>query len=362
MAEDEKERIPEKAEEAPRRKGEPYRYPLKRVHWRFPDPDYDGDIFIWDIDNTYIRTDFSSLTGLMRIPFESATDKVNVSGTAALLRELRRGSGKSNAKNPLYFISASPPQLAKVLEEKLELDNVEHEGITFKDQLSNLRRGSFRKLREQYGFKLSALLANRAKFPPKARETLFGDDSESDASIYSLYADICGGRLRAENLEATLANLGVGVEDVAYIVDLAEKLPDYDPVDKIYIHLEKKTPAKDFAVYGPRLVPTRDSFQTALALFADGRISLGGMVRVGEELLKDFGFSTLDLLRSVFDLYQRGILTAKQMVKLTPTLRTSELLPPEFAFEPLKGWDKAKEPEAVAEPPDRFRTPERFLT
>ena len=23
----------------------PYRYPLKRVHWRFPDPDYTGDMF-----------------------------------------------------------------------------------------------------------------------------------------------------------------------------------------------------------------------------------------------------------------------------------------------------------------------------
>ena len=134
---------------------EPYKYPLQRVHWRYPDPEYEGDIFVWDIDNTYIKTDFSSLTGLMRIPFESAEDKVNVSGTAALLRELRNGPGTGNEKKPIYFISASPPQLAKVLEEKMELDDIRHDGITFKDQMRNLRRGKFRKLREQYAFKLT---------------------------------------------------------------------------------------------------------------------------------------------------------------------------------------------------------------
>ncbi|MCA9772034.1 MAG: hypothetical protein KC466_06470 [Myxococcales bacterium] len=343
----------------------PYRYPLKRVHWRFPDPDYTGDMFVWDIDNTYLRTNFSSWAGLMRIPFESAEDKVNVGGTSALLKELRHGAGAANEKCPIYFISASPPQLAKVIEEKMALDGFEHDGIVFKDQMANIRRGHFRKLREQYGFKLSALLANRKRFPLRAREYLFGDDSESDASIYSLYADIAGGRLRGASLVATLANLGVGEEDVAHIAALAEELPEYDPVQKIFIHLEKKTPHDQFAIFGSDLIATYDSFELALALYAEDKIRLNGMMRVGTELLQDFGFTDLDLLKSFFRCHRHGILNTRQMVKLTPTLRTAEILPAEFAFEPLKGWEKrlkdAEAARATAQP-DRFRTPEKFLT
>ena len=44
----------------------------------------------WDLDKTYLDTHFESLSELVRIPFQDAEDKVNVPGSAALLRELTR--------------------------------------------------------------------------------------------------------------------------------------------------------------------------------------------------------------------------------------------------------------------------------
>ena len=34
----------------------------------------------WDLDKTYLRSEFDTLRGLVRIPFEHAEDKVNVPG------------------------------------------------------------------------------------------------------------------------------------------------------------------------------------------------------------------------------------------------------------------------------------------
>src|SRR5688572_7492402 len=101
-------------------------------------PDYAGDVLLWDIDKTYLDTRFSSMRGLLSIPFEFAIDKRSLPGAAVLLRALRRGAGAESALVPLYFISGSPPQLRRVVERKMVLDGVDYDGITFKDQLGLL--------------------------------------------------------------------------------------------------------------------------------------------------------------------------------------------------------------------------------
>src|SRR5690606_38035670 len=100
-----------------------------------------GDILIWDIDKTYLDTRFSSLRGLLSIPLELAIDKRALPGTVPLLRALRRGPGEKSALVPLYFISGSPVQLRSVIEEKMTLDGVGFDGITFKDQFALLKKG-----------------------------------------------------------------------------------------------------------------------------------------------------------------------------------------------------------------------------
>ena len=93
-----------------------------------------------------------------------------------------------------FFLSGSPKQMRKVLHEKLRLDSVYCEHLELKGQPHrNILRGRFRAIKEQVGFKLPALLSARSKVNRLSTETLFGDDAERDAFVYSLYADLVSG-------------------------------------------------------------------------------------------------------------------------------------------------------------------------
>src|SRR5207302_1177953 len=85
---------------------------------------------------------------------------------------------------------------------------VEVDGLTFKPNLQNLLRGRFRALREQVSYKLPALLEARAQIGASVPETLFGDDAEADAFIYSLYADFLAGRASADLVREVLVRRG----------------------------------------------------------------------------------------------------------------------------------------------------------
>src|SRR5262249_35190663 len=106
-------------------------------------------IFRWDLDKTYLRTDFDSLRGLLR-----AADKRAVPGAPALLRALRAAGGPAHR---ISIISGSPEQMRKVLEAKLALDGVACDEFVLKPNLKNLLRGRFRAIRAQVPYKLPAL-------------------------------------------------------------------------------------------------------------------------------------------------------------------------------------------------------------
>ena len=95
-------------------------------------------IFRWDLDKTYLRTEFATMRQLWRTAFQKAKDKVAYPGATALLRALRKGpDGRTRL---IYFVSASPPQLERVVAEKFALDGIEIDGIYFKDNLRNLTK------------------------------------------------------------------------------------------------------------------------------------------------------------------------------------------------------------------------------
>ena len=59
----------------------------------------------------------------------------------------------------------------------------------------------FRAVKDQLGYKLPALLRARTSASESdARETLFGDDAEADAFVYSLYADLLAGKVTEDTL------------------------------------------------------------------------------------------------------------------------------------------------------------------
>jgi len=242
-------------------------YPLDIVDYRDISEDFEGNVFIWDVDKTYLQTHFSSMQGLARIPFELAVDKKSIPGMPEVLRGLRRGPGPDFICAPIYFISASPPQMRSVIEHKMLRDGVEQDGITFKDWLKTvicLRPG---RLYEQVGFKLSALLKGRQS-RLMAKEYLFGDDFEKDALAFSLYARFLAGELSEGELDKILRKEGVSSYDRQGIQELAHELPnERGRVERIFIHLENNTSPEKFSTFGKRLVPVKGGLQLALALF-----------------------------------------------------------------------------------------------
>lgn len=294
------------------------------------DPAFEGYVIISDIDKTYLATQIDSIGGLLRTAFETPESKDNVPGFSIILRALRRGGAEQPAKNPLFFVSASPPQMRAALSTKMQIDGVEHEGIIFKDQLEYVRSGEFKKLREQIGYKVSALLNLWLHSPKKSKWILFGDDSESDPVIYSLIDEILSGRLRGETLSRILMYLRVFPEESQKIMDLVKKLPveNYSPVRYVFINLATGSQPNYYMKYGPRLYATENSLQVAITLFEEGLIRERAVGSVAREMVLHYDFEPRKLLQSAQRGARRGFYSYSVLEKLWLTLFQVRAFPP----------------------------------
>ena len=194
------------------------------------------------------------------------------------------------------------------LSKKLSLDGIDFDGFVLKDNLRNLLRFRFRALKEQIGYKLPALLKTREKAHIESRETLFGDDAERDAFVYSLYADLVAERVSPAALDAVMQIAGVYADGRDDIYDALDKLEPADPVERIIIHLDRRSPPVRFEAYGQRVVPVYNYFQAALVLYADGRVRAQTVMRIGEALIMSHQFTRDVLIRSFQDVLRRGAL------------------------------------------------------
>jgi hypothetical protein len=283
----------------------------------------------WDLDKTYLKSEFDTLRQLWRTARERGADKVEVPGVPEVLKGLRAAADRREHAIALHFISASPPQIGRAIRDKLALDGVPYDGIVFKDQLAHIYRGKFRNLREHVGFKLAELMRGRLAFGAHVRELLFGDDWESDPLVYSLYADLVAGRLGTADLEMLLRRVGVDREALPEIAQLAADVAGRDGVERIFINLERRTPPAVFQLFGPRLVPTFNYFQTALVLAADGFLDGEDVVRVASALVDRSGFTPRRLENSLADLLRRRLLAADVGRAVARPLRGVGLLPAE---------------------------------
>ena len=263
-------------------------------------------IYRWDLDKTYLRTDFDSVRGLLRSAFEAPSRKKTVPGAATLLRQIR-------TTNPagIFILSGSPEQMRKALEAKLRLDGIDWDGFTLKPSLHNLVRGRFRFLRDQISYKLGALLRSRTTVDPSTQEVMFGDDAEADAFIYSLYGDIAAGRVSQDALMAVLESAGVYPHDIPQIVRMAARVPRTEVVRRIFIHLDRVSSVERFADFGNRVCPFYNYFQPALVLTHDGLIDASALFRVGADLVVEHGFNPDVLVASFHDLVRRGYLSQR---------------------------------------------------
>ncbi|HEY3356708.1 MAG TPA: phosphatase domain-containing protein [Polyangia bacterium] len=317
-------------------------YPLDRTAERELDPRYQGPVVVCDIDKTYLATNFESLKGLLAIPFELAVDKRAIPGMGALLREVRRGPGSRSRLTPLYFVSASPPQLRRILQKKMLLDGVEYDGVTFKDQLRILRHGEVGRLREHLSFKLTALLLYHTELPAGAREILIGDDTESDALCYTIFGDAVAGRLRGDALAALLVRRGVGPADAAAITARVDALAPRDSVEHIYIHLEKRTPPEDLLGFA-RLTATRNALQLALDLWGRQHLGLAAVPRVAAAL-RQTGVQLAELVATVLDARARGLVDGAGAAAAAAALAEAGLWPAGLTLAPAEE-KRPREPE-----------------
>jgi hypothetical protein len=270
-------------------------------------------VFRWDLDKTYLRTEFDSVRDLVKSALETARDKQAYPGASALLRSLKQSTG-----HRICIVSGSPQQMQSVLSAKLRLDGIEYDEFVLKDNLRNLVRGRFRAMRAQIPYKLPVLLRSRLRVQADApTETLFGDDAESDAIIYSLYADLAEGRVPLDELPRIFEADRAYPDQIEAAMALARRLePRPGVVQRILIHLDRRSPTGQFAKFGRRLVPIYNYFQAALVLYADQVLTARQVLFVALEMLDHDEYQLSQLANSLQDLLMRGRIYRQDAARL----------------------------------------------
>lgn len=291
------------------------------------------EVFIWDLDKTYLDTAIDSFSQLLKTAIERAFNKKNVPGTNTLLQVLGATWQERNGQSrfPLYFISASPPQMEARIAEKFTIDNIRPFGCFYKDNLKNLTPKRLWRLNKQVGYKIQALLQLRMKLKENVKQVCWGDDSESDAVIYNLYSDICARRLGVQDLRDVLKNFSVSAEQIDKILLLQSQIPENDPVEKIYINLAVDTDPDYYLKFGRRTVPTYNTFQVACDLFQDQRVDLESVYTVAQDMIFNYSFAPEELIRSFDELVRRHILGEAAFLRLTQYFVDKGVFPASFS-------------------------------
>src|SRR6476660_5599798 len=71
------------------------------------------EVFVWDLDKTYLDTHFGTIKEVWRTAVEKAFQKQNIPGTASLVRAIKEYWVEERGRPafPIFFITASPPQM-----------------------------------------------------------------------------------------------------------------------------------------------------------------------------------------------------------------------------------------------------------
>ena len=269
-------------------------------------------IYRWDLDKTYLETDIHSVRGLVRAALEKASQKRNVPGSAALLRALIDWDDACR----VAILSGSPTQMRNVLEEKLALDGIRFDTLVLKDNVGNIRRGRLRAVTGQIGYKLPALLRQRKGVGAAVRETLFGDDAEVDAVIYSIYADAVAGRISEEDVARIMEVGGAYGDSIEAAVHAMRQIGRADAVEDIFIRVDRGVPIGEFRRLGPRVIPVFSWLQAAVMLWKRGRLGPRGVEDVARAVSEAEHLADAAVAGLVQDLVRRGVLARDDVTRL----------------------------------------------
>ena len=277
----------------------------------------------WDLDKTYLRTEFDSLRDLVRTALERPDEKRTNPGASTLLREMVR-VGRARAH---------PVRLARsrcAVASKTSCASTESPGTPSRSSrtcrtccgcgFARCAISSATSCRRSCG--RARALAEQGEPAVESTESLFGDDAEADAYVYSLYADFVAGRVGEDVLLRVLERGRVYEDVVAEAMETARTVERADVVERILIHLERQTPPDDFRKYGPRVVPFYNYLQAAFVLHEDERLGADSVLRVAVELVTEHRFDGDALARSYLDLARRGHLRGVAVDALGAALET----------------------------------------
>lgn len=283
-------------------------------------------VYRWDLDKTYLQTEFSTARGLLQAALEGAHRKRTIPGMRALLVTLSQAY-----KSRVIVVSGSPTQLRRRILSMFQLHGIRCDRLVLKDFGAAIRRGRFRTLHAQVPYKLRAHLETRLWLAAREEavgEICFGDDAEVDALVYCLYSDVCARRVSATRLAKILEVTGAYPDEIQAILGRLQLTSRDDPVRRIFIHLEGSSPPSRYGAYRGRVLPTFNAFQIALTLAQDGLADDRVVVAVAEDLVRDHRVHAEGLAGSLEDAVRRGLCTA-ELARHVAT----ELLPRTAAFD-----------------------------
>ncbi len=265
-------------------------------------------VYRWDLDKTYLQTEFENVRGLLRAATEGASTRRTVPGMQALLTALSRWQPAR-----IVVVSGSPTFLRDRIEEMFRLHGVRCDRLVLKDMVGAVVRGRFRTIKAQLPYKLRSHLQTRnwlAGEQVQVPEICFGDDAEIDALVYCLYADVCSRRVDATRLRNLLEQTGAYADEVAAILQALAQVPRHDPVRRIFIHLDGRSPPARFDAYSGRVTATFDAMQIAVSLIGDGLADDAVLRAVVDELVDLHRVDAYALAGSLEDACRRGLCPA----------------------------------------------------
>lgn len=275
-------------------------------------------VYRWDLDKTYLETEFSTVRGLLQAAVERAHLKRAVPGMRALLHGLSQGTASR-----VVVVSGSPTLLRNRIEKMFRLHGIRCDRLVLKDFGAALRRGRFAAIRSQVPYKLLAHMETRLWLEGRgeaAPEICFGDDAEVDALIYCLYSDVCAGRIGGPRLARVLTVCGAYDDEIAAILGRLPLLSRVDPVRRVFIHLESKSPPARYGAYLGRVMPTFGALQIALHLTDAGLCADAVLMAVAESLVTDSHLDAEDLAGSLEDAVRRGLCSRDFGLRVTKSL------------------------------------------
>jgi hypothetical protein len=283
---------------------------------------------ICDIDKTYLETPFESLIKFAQIPFEKARAKITVSGAKEVLQAYRNSaSSEAGVHKPLHFVSASPPQLRKVLSEKFRWDGLTWSSDTYKDQTYNLLKGRFSQFKHQVAYKSAAILNLLLHYKSGSHLHMIGDNAESDPVIYLGMKLFIEGRLSRKAYVQYLRIFDVPRLESLQLLRHTKIAPMQ--VSSVLIRCldNSKYPTQE-PLTDPILY-FHNFFETALYFLTKGSIDLRYLSSLSRTFHSYYGISTPQMLRylELFSTASPSPEVQTECKKIIETLNSEDMFP-----------------------------------